>query len=336
MWLFELQLLLALGLDLLVGDPRWFPHPVRIIGFFCNTFEKLFRMVCSSLSIAGLLTVISVLFITLAGTAFTLALLHQTSPLSAQFFAVFFLYTAVAIRDLLKHSKEVYKQLVGMGDVDLDPARNAVAMIVGRDTSVLDRKGIIRATIETVAENMVDGITAPLFYAICATLLSPVTGISPIYLAVSGAIGYKAVNTMDSMIAYKNERYLIFGKWAAYLDDCINFLPARISGLLLIPAAAICGVNWRAASAVFKNDRLAHASPNAAHTEAAVAGALGLELGGTSLYFGKKVVKPVIGVDKKPIHAQDILQTNKLIVTGSLLFLLFMLLLRALFLQIIQ
>jgi len=336
MLLFELQLLLALGLDLLVGDPRWFPHPVRIIGFFCNTFEKLFRMVCSSLSIAGLLTVISVLFITLAGTAFILALLHQIAPLYAQIFAVFLLYTAVAIRDLLKHSKEVYKQLVGKCGVNLGPARNAVAMIVGRDTSVLDKKGIIRATIETVAENMVDGITAPLFYAICATLLSPVTGISPIYLAVCGAIGYKAVNTMDSMIAYKNGRYLILGKWAAYLDDIINFLPARISGFLLIPAAAICDADWRSASAVFKKDRLSHASPNAAHTEAAVAGALGIELGGTSLYFGKKVVKPVIGVNKETIHAKDILRTNKLIVTGSLLFILLMLLIRSLLLQIIQ
>lgn len=219
MLLFEFQLLLAIGLDLLAGDPRWFPHPVRMIGFLCNNFEKLFRMVCSSVSIAGLLTVISVLFITLTTTAFILAVLHQISPLAAQIFAVFLLYTTIAIRDLLKHSKEVYTKLTGKGGESLGPARNAVAMIVGRDTSVLDKKGIIRATIETVAENMVDGITAPLFYAICATLLSPITGINPIYLAVSGAIGYKAVNTMDSMIAYKNKRYLVFGKWAAYLDD---------------------------------------------------------------------------------------------------------------------
>lgn len=335
MLLFELQLLLAVGLDLLAGDPRWFPHPVRIIGFFCNTFEKIFRMICSSSSFAGFFTVASVLFVSIAGTAFILAVLHQISPIFAQLFAVFLLYTTVAIRDLLKHSKEVHKQLVEKGRVDLNPARNAVAMIVGRDTSALDEKGIIRATIETVAENMADGITAPLFYAICLTLLSPLTGINPIYLAVCGAIGYKAVNTMDSMIAYKNERYLVFGKWAARLDDIINFLPARLSGLLLIPAASLWGDDWRSAFIVFKKDRLAHASPNAAHTEAAVAGALGLELGGTSLYFGEKIVKPVIGLDRKPIHTQDILRTNKLIVTGSLLFLLLMLFIRVLFLQII-
>lgn len=293
-------------------------------------------MVCSSLSVAGLLTVVSVLFITFAGTAFVLAVLHQISPLFSQIFAVFLLYTTVAIRDLLKHSKEVYRLLTEEVEIGLAPARNAVAMIVGRDTSRLNRKGIVRATIETVAENMVDGITAPLFCAICASVFAPVTGINPIYLAVFGAIGYKAVNTMDSMIAYKNERYLVFGKWAAHLDDIINFLPARISGLLLIPATALCGYDWRSAFTVLKKDRLAHASPNAAHTEAAVSGALGIELGGVSHYFGKEVVKPTIGMDINTIHAQDILRTNKLILTGSLLFLFFILLFRFLSLQIIQ
>ncbi len=335
MWIFELQLLIALGLDLLVGDPRWFPHPVRIIGFFCNTFESLFRMVFPA-GLAGLLTVISVILISISGTAFILAVLHQIAPLLAQIFAVFLLYTSVAIRDLLKHSKDVYKQLPAGNASSLQPARKAVAMIVGRDTTTLDKKGIIRATIETVAENMVDGITAPLFYAIVFTLFSPLTAISPIYLAVLGAIGYKAVNTMDSMIAYKNERYLIFGKWAAWLDDCINFLPARISGLLLIPAAALCGNDWRSAFELFKKDRLAHASPNAAHTEAAVAGALGIELGGVSTYFGKTVIKPVMGIEKKTINAEDILQSNKLILVGSFLFIVSITLLRHLILLFIQ
>jgi len=336
MWPFELQLLIALLLDLMVGDPRWLPHPVRIIGFFCNSFEHLFRVLCLSKSRAGFFTVISVLFVTVAGTAFVLAVLEQIAPVLAQATAVLLLYTTVAIRDLLKHSKDVYKQLTNSGASDLNPARKAVAMIVGRDTSVLGRKGIIRASIETVAENMVDGITAPLFYGILFTLLSPLTGISPIYLAVYGAIGYKAVNTMDSMIAYKNERYLVFGKWAARLDDIINFLPARISALLLIPAAALCGNDWQSATTVLKKDRLAHSSPNAAHTEAAVAGALGVELGGTSCYFGKSVVKPVIGRNRNAIRAQDILNCNKLVVVGSLLFIIFMLLIRLFLLQIIQ
>ncbi len=336
MGIFELQLFIALLLDVLVGDPRWFPHPVRIIGFLCNSFEHFFRIICLSKGRAGLFTVIAVLVLTLSGTAFILAVLEQISQTTAQTAAVFLLYTSVATRDLLKHSNEVYTQLTSNNASDLSSARKAVAMIVGRDTAVLDRKGIIRATIETVAENMVDGITAPLFYGILFTLLAPLTGISPIYLAVYGSIGYKAVNTMDSMIAYKNKRYLIFGKWAAVLDDSINFLPARISALLLIPAAALCGKDWRLAATVLKKDRLAHASPNAAHTEAAVAGALGLELGGTSCYFGKSVTKPVIGKDKNPIRDEDILDSNKLIVVASSLFIIFMLCIRLLALQIIQ
>ncbi len=336
MWVFEIQLLIALLLDLMIGDPRWFPHPVRIIGFICNRSEHLFRIVCLSKRRAGLFTVISVLFFSVLGTAFILAILNQISPLAAQIFATFLLYTTVAIRDLLKHSKDVYNQLISNCQSNLEPARRAVAMIVGRDTSVLDKKGIIKATIETVAENMVDGITAPLFYGILFTFLAPLTGINPIFLAVSGAIGYKAINTMDSMIAYKNDRYFVFGKSAARLDDIINFLPARISGLFLILAAALCGNDWRSAIKVFKNDRLAHASPNAAHTEAAVAGALGVELGGTLSYFGKTVIKPVIGQDRNLITAEYILQTNKLIVVGSFIFIISMLLIRVLFLQIIQ
>ena len=333
MFLFEIQLLLALGLDLIIGDPRWFPHPVRIIGFFCNLFEHLFRIVCSSASIAGFLTVCAVVSVTVGGVLFFLAVLQQVSAVMAQVVAVFLLYTLFAVRDLIKHSIIVYKALGSEDTSNLHPARDAVAMIVGRDTATLDRKGIIRATIETVAENMVDGITAPIFYAVFFTLLAPVTGISPIFLAVCGAIGYKAINTMDSMIAYKNERYLLFGRAAAKLDDLVNFLPARISGLLLVPAAAFCGCDAASAYEVFRKDRLAHASPNAAHTEAAVAGALGVELGGNSSYFGKIVAKPVIGIDRKKLTADTILLTNKLILTASFLFLLFVMLLRIVVLQ---
>lgn len=333
---FEIQLLAAIGLDLIVGDPKWFPHPVRIIGSICNIFEHAFRMICPSESIAGLVTVISVLFISTAGTAFSLAVLHQISPFIALAFAIFLLYTTVAIRDLLKHSKAVYIHLAAADVSGLAPARNAVGMIVGRDTSALDKNGIIRATIETVAENMVDGITAPLFYAILSTLLAPVTGINPLYLAVCGAIAYKAVNTMDSMIAYKNTRYLVFGKWAAHLDDYINYIPARVSGILLIPAAAFCGYDSKSALRVFTKDRLAHTSPNAAHTEAAVAGALGLVLGGTLTYFDREIVKPEIGENQQEITIEDILRTHKLVLSGSFLFLVFMLLLRILLLLIIQ
>lgn len=264
-----------------------------------------------------------------------LFLVNAFSSLLAQCIAVFLLYTSVAMRDLIVHSKMVYRQLQNNDSTSLDPARKAVAQIVGRDTAVLDKPGIIRATVETVAENMVDGVTAPLFYAVLFSLFSPSTGISPIFLAVLGAFGYKAVNTMDSMFGYKNEQYLFFGRSAALTDDFVNFIPARLSGLLLIPAAALCGYNWKKSWKVFTRDRLAHASPNAAHPEAAVAGALGVELGGASQYFGKKVVKPVIGDNEREVEADDILRTNRLMLLASLLFLLIILSSRILFLQII-
>lgn len=332
---FELQLLVALVLDLLFGDPRWFPHPVRIIGFFCNRFESFFRNTFSSEYLAGLFTLSSVLFLTIGGIALLLFLVNTFSSFLAQCIAVFLLYTSVAMRDLIVHSKTVYRQLQNNDSASLDPARKAVAQIVGRDTAVLDRRGIIRATVETVAENMVDGVTAPLFYAALFSFFAPLAGISPIFLAVLGAFGYKAVNTMDSMFGYKNEQYLFFGRSAALTDDFVNFIPARLSGLILIPAAALCGYDWVNAWKVFTRDRLAHASPNAAHPEAAVAGALKIELGGVSQYFGKRIVKPVIGDDEREVEEDDILRTNRLMLLASFLFLLIILSSRILFLQII-
>lgn len=328
---FEFQLLMALLLDLLLGDPRWLPHPVRGIGVICQICEHHFRLVCSSEKVGGLLTVLMVLFITVGFSAFVLAVVHKVSPLSAQFLAVIILYTAIALKDLLHHARTVYDILTLHKDIPLEVARKAVAMIVGRDTSALERKGIIKATVETVAENMVDGVTAPLFYAIVSTFFSPVTGIHPIYLAACGAMGYKAINTMDSMIAYKNERYLYFGWTAAIVDDIANFIPARLSGIALILSAWLLKDNWKNSYEIFKKDRLAHSSPNAAHTEAAVAGALDVQLGGKAVYFGKVVEKPSIGTENQEISEAHILQANHLVVVGSLLFIVFMLIVRAAF-----
>jgi len=211
-----------------------------------------------------------------------------------------------------------------------------VAQIVGRDTSQLDRLGIIRACVETVAENMVDGVTAPLFYAVLFSLFSPLTGIDPLFLATIGAMGYKTVNTMDSMFGYKNKKYLYFGRTAAIIDDIVNWIPARISGVVLIPAAFFLGLDWKNAFIVFRRDRLAHASPNAAHSESAVAGALRIELGGTSVYFGKEMVKPAMGYPHRELESKDIIKTNHLMLMGSFLFLLSMLFCRLLIVQIIQ
>ncbi len=333
MFLFELQIGFAVVLDLLFGDPRCFPHPVRMIGFFCKFSEKVFRRLISSEAIAGTFSFVTVLLLTIGFTALPIYIIHLYSPLLAQFAAIFLLYTSIAARDLVVHSRSVYSAL--QKSENLEAARKEVARIVGRDTAALDRKGIIRACIETVAENMVDGVTAPLFYAVFFSLFSSVTGIDPVFLAVTGAMGYKAVNTMDSMFGYKNEQYLHFGKVAAKFDDFVNLIPARISGVLIVPASFFLGLKWQNSFKIFKRDRLAHASPNAAHPEAAVAGALNIELGGTSYYFGKKIKKPRIGDDNRPVTDVDILLSNHLMLLGSLFFLMLLLLSRLSVLQLL-
>lgn len=320
-------------LDLILGDPRWLPHPVRLIGFFCYRLEALTRSRISSEYTAGCVTVLLVLALILGSTAMILLAAGFVSPLLAILVAVYLLYTTIAIRDLVAHSKAVYNAL--HDSESLVAARLAVARIVGRDTEALNRKGIVRACVETVAENMVDGVTAPLFYALLASLVAPITGVHPIFPALFGSMAYKAVNTMDSMFGYKNEIYVEFGRVAAKLDDFVNFIPARLTGLLIIPVAFILGLDWRNAIVVFKKDRLTHASPNAAHPEAAVAGALGVQLGGTSIYFGEEVVKPVIGDGMREIKENDILLTNRIMISGSFLFVIILLVMRRFILQLL-
>lgn len=325
MQIFELQLLSALALDLLLGDPRWFPHPVRIIGWFCIRLESFFRRIIANERLAGMLTVLVVLVTTLALVALPLLMAGRVSSLLADGLAIFLLYTSVAARDLIRHSKAVFTALQLEGDAGLQAGRQAVAMIVGRDTAALDRAGVIRATVETVAENMVDGVTAPLFFAVMGGIAAPVIGVSPIAAAALAALGYKAVNTMDSMFGYKNERYLAFGWAAARLDDVCNFIPARLSGLLLAAASPLLGLDWKNSFRVFFRDRLCHASPNSGHSEAAVAGALGVRLGGVSIYFGSPVAKPTMGDNTRELAVTDILLTNRLMLAGSALVLLFLL-----------
>ncbi len=325
---------MALLLDLFFGDPRWFPHPVRIIGFFCIRCENLFRKLFHSEFWAGVVTVAAVLSLTLGCTASLLLAVASVSHPASILLAIFLLYTSIAARDLVRHSRAVYNSI--QNTESLEPARQAVAQIVGRDTATLGKKGIVRACVETVAENMVDGVTAPLFYAICLTLLAPATGMDPLFLAVFGAAFYKAVNTMDSMFGYKNDRYLAFGKMAARLDDLVNFLPARLSALTLVPAAFFLGLDTRHTWSVLKRDRLSHASPNGGHPEAAFAGALGVQLGGASSYFGKELVKPLLGDPVREIEDRDILRSNRLMLLGSILFCMVLLVLRMVWLAVIH
>ena len=209
---------------------------------------------------------------------------------------------ALAARSLRDSAMEVYEALTAV-DGSLSKARRAVSMIVGRDTEKLDREGVIRAAVETVAENTADGVIAPLFY-----------------LALGGAVGgmaYKAINTMDSMLGYKNERYQYFGTAAARLDDVAGFIPARLSGLLLVAAAGLTGMDAAGAWRIFCRDRYAHKSPNSAQSESAVAGALGVQLAGDAVYGGLLVHKPTIGDPCREIEAEDIPRVCRLMYTAS-------------------
>ncbi len=316
--IYTFQIVAALLLDFLFGDPHWYPHPVRLIGVICRVSENTTRKYINNQFTAGFLTVIIVLFVTGITVFFLLTVCYGFSVLIGDIAAVILLYTSFAARDLIHHSGDVFHRLTD--NRNLDEARKAVGKIVGRDTHSLNDSEISKACVETVAENMVDGITAPFFFALLFGLFSPYVSMTAIGFSAVGALLYKAVNTMDSMIGYKNDKYVDFGRIAARLDDFVNLLPSRISGLMVILAAFILKLDYRRAFKIFIRDRLSHSSPNAGHTEAAVAGALGIRLGGPSSYFGKAVSKRFIGDDIFKITPDNIKTSNKLVLLASLLF----------------
>ena len=298
--------LAAYLLDALLGDPAWLPHPVVAMGRAITGLEHLLRRLFSSTN-TGLLAAGCVLAALLPLGSFciaagTLLLAGRVHPLLALALNAFWGGQCLAVRDLRKEAMAVYACLK---QNDLPAARKAVGRIVGRDTAALTAEGVTKAAVETVAENFSDGVFAPMFY-----------------LAIGGAplaLAYKAVNTMDSMVGYKNDRYLYFGRAAAHLDDAANWLPARLSGLLLILAAPLCGLSGKEAFRIWRRDRRNHASPNSAQTEAACAGALRVQLAGDAYYFGKLVHKPTLGDPLRPVEAEDIPRACRLMTTGSLL-----------------
>ncbi len=323
---FDLQLMTAFLLDLCFGDPRWFPHPVKFIGMFALKVEQITRARISALLISGLFCTLIVIIATAVLTWILLILSTTLSNTFANCVAVILLYMSIAAKDLMVHSKEVYLKIEL--EKDIHQARIAVAKIVGRDTEFLRDGGVIKACIESVSENMVDGITAPLFWAMVVSFLSPLLGTSEIGAAAIGAMTYKSINTLDSMFGYRNEKYILYGKTAAKLDDIVNWPVARLSGMAIIIASFILGMDWKRSRKVYRRDKDKHLSPNSAHSEAAVAGALGIKLGGSSVYGGKKVYKPSIGETTRKVHSTDILQTNRIVLTGSVVFLLIMLVIR--------
>ena len=300
-------------LDLLLGDPDTLPHPVRLIGKWTAFLERrLLRKSDGRKEEAaqeavgngnrevwqGRLLVSGVLFFTVMMTVTVLEASYLVHPLAGLFCETVMTYQILAVKCLKTESGKVYEKLQ---DGDIHGARKAVSMIVGRDTDCLDEGGIIRAAVETVAENTSDGVIAPMLYT---ALGGPVLGFF-----------YKAVNTMDSMVGYKNDRYLYFGRAAAKLDDVVNFLPARISAHLMVAASFLCGRDFdeKRAYRIYKRDRRKHASPNSAQTEAVCAGALGIRLGGDASYFGKRVSKPYIGDACRQMEPEDIRKSNRLL-----------------------
>ena len=258
-----------------------------------------------------------VLLTTMAALALLFKVLLLFSESAALFGALITCYFCIAAGDLVAHGNRVYEHLIGD---DIVESRRAVSMMVGRDTESLDGPEVARACVESVSENMVDGITAPLFWAFVGSIVGQTFQWDPIIGAAFGSMAYKAINTMDSMYGYKNEKYIDFGWCAARIDDLVNFLPARLSGLCLIGAAYLIGLDGRGAVHVYMRDRLKSSSPNSGHSEAAAAGALNIELGGPSSYFGTISFKDYIGQGLNRVEAKDIKRVNKLILSASLLF----------------
>ena len=291
-------------LDALFGDPAWLPHPVVFMGRAIARLEGFLRPRLPKTPKGEVLGGAIVAFCLPVGTLlFTGAVCRGAArlhPLLGLAIQMFWCAQALAARGLVQESTNVYKELT---KPDLPAARRAVSRIVGRDTAALTAEGVTKAAVETVAENASDGVIAPLFYMLL--------GGAPL------ALTYKAINTMDSMLGYKNEKYLYFGRVPAKLDDAANYLPSRLAGLLWVAAAALTGNSAAGAWKIWRRDRRRHASPNSAQTESACAGALGVQLAGPAYYFGQYYPKLTIGDALRPIEPEDILRANRMMYVAS-------------------
>lgn len=301
MEIFVLISIFAYFMDLIVGDPYGFPHPVIYIGKLISLLEKNLRKLNINMKLAGALLCL-ILMSSVALITYSICKLASVNIYLYIFVSAVIVCTCFSTKCLADEGKKIYDSFE---ENNIELSRKQLSYIVGRDTSALDEPDIIRATVETIAENTVDGTISPMFYAFIG---------GPIL-----AILYKAVNTMDSMIGYKNERYIDFGMTAARLDDIFNYIPARISLIGFTMASFILRYDYKSCIKIAIRDRKNHTSPNCAYPEAAVAGALGIELGGTNIYFGQKVYKPTIGEKKRKIVKEDILKTNRLLYLSTFL-----------------
>ena len=299
-----LPLILGFLLDCAVGDPYNIPHPVKLIGRLIGGLEKLVRKHMLDLRTGGILLGLTVIVLSTVLPLVLLVICYHISIILGIAAETIMCCYMLAAKCLCRESMKVCK---AAESGDTEAARKAVSMIVGRDTAVLDKDGIVRAAVETVAENASDGVTAPLFY-----------------MGLGGAVGaffYKSVNTMDSMIGYRDEKYADIGRFAAKLDDVLNFIPSRMTALLMAASAPLAGLDGRNAFRIWKRDRKNHASPNSAQTESVCAGALHVRLAGDAWYFGKLHKKPYIGDDDRPVKPEDIRLANRLMYLSSVLML---------------
>ncbi|MCQ8213001.1 adenosylcobinamide-phosphate synthase CbiB [Cetobacterium somerae] len=297
-----LKIWIAYLLDLILGDPYWFPHPVRFIGKYITFIEnKIYSL--KNKKVWGGVLAFTVIFS-------TVVLSYYLARIS-EFLEIFFLYTTLATKSLGAEGIKVYKILKSG---DLQKAQKELSYLVSRDTGEMDEIQVVRSTMETIAENSVDGIIAPMFYAFLGSFIV-IDGVS---MALPLAMGYKAVNTLDSMVGYKNDKYIDFGMVSAKVDDFFNFIPARLSGLIIIPIATfLLGMGIKKPLKIFFRDRKNHSSPNSGHPEAVFAGAIGVQFGGKTKYFGKYFEKPTIGDKLKEFQCEDIKKCYKIMFMTS-------------------
>ena len=300
-----IKIWIAYVLDLIFGDPQNIIHPVQIIGKMINIgekslLEKKYKSDRKYKFFAGMILNITVISLTYGITY----LIRRTSENSIILTVaeIYLMYTVFSINSLAREGNRVYNILK---EGNIERARKDLSYLVSRDTETMDEKMIIRSTMETISENTVDGIVAPMLYMFLGGLPLSMT--------------YKAINTFDSMVGYKNEKYMDFGKFSAKLDDVANFIPARITGILIVIASMILGYDYKNSLKIFIRDRKNHSSPNSGHAEAGVAGALGVQFGGKVSYFGKEVDKPVIGDKTKDFELEDIKKNIKIMYAASFL-----------------
>lgn len=297
-----MPIIIGFVIDSFIGDPYNLPHPIRLIGRLISKLEKFIRRRFRNLYAGGVFLALTVIFISAVVPFFILYFYYRLNIIFGILIEGIFCYYLIAPKCLRNESMKVYSAIKIK---DTEKARKAVSMIVGRDTQCLDESGIIKAAVETVAENTSDGVTAPIMY-----------------MSLGGAVFgfiYKAVNTMDSMIGYKNDKYINLGRFAAKLDDAFNFIPSRLTAAVMILSAYILGMNGKNAFRIWKRDRRKHTSPNSAQTEAVCAGALEIRLAGDAYYFGKLHKKEYIGDDIRPIENEDIRRANKLMYCTSII-----------------